>query len=145
MRIRDTGLVALLLTLSAPLQAAYGTFSSAPAPPAMTVASATLAAPATAAAANGACVVAVSRTVNVSWEMTASTFADGYLVLRATATGGPYNTVATITSRLTTVWADTTVAESTTYYYRVQATKLAWRSDDSPTASITTPSILCVL
>lgn len=145
MRIRDVLAAAAVLAIITPLAPAFGTFSAQPSPPAMTVATATLAAPATASATNGQCVVGVSRTVNVSWGQSASTFADGYIVFRATASGGPYSAVTTIGSRTTTTWADTGVSASTTYYYRVQATKIAWRSSNSPTASVTTPTLVCIV
>ncbi|HEX9696247.1 MAG TPA: hypothetical protein VGB64_08025 [Actinomycetota bacterium] len=145
MRIRELGFVVAALSVTAPLPPAFGTFATAPSPPAMSVSSATLAAPASASAVNASCVPGVSRSVSVSWSQTTSTFADGYIVLRATAAGGPYSSVATIASATVVTWADLNVAASTTYYYRVQTTKLAWRSADSPTASVTTPSLLCVL
>lgn len=143
---RGVALVAMVVMIPALISAgpAFGTFTTAPSPPAMQAATASLAAPASTSAVNGACVPGVSRAVTVSWAITGSTFADGYLVRRATAAGGPYSTIATITARTTIVHSDTTVAASTTYHYRVQATKLAWRSADSPTASVTTPSALCV-
>lgn len=138
--------VAALITLAAliPAGPAFGTFTTAPSPPAMEVATATLAAPASASAVNGLCVVAVSRAVTVSWTITDSAFADGYLVRRATAAGGPYTTIATVSLRATVTHSDTAVEPSTTYYYRIQATKLAWQSADSPTASVTTPSLVCL-
>ncbi|HVL90839.1 MAG TPA: hypothetical protein VM841_11470 [Actinomycetota bacterium] len=145
MRIRDLGLIAVVLAFTAPLPPASGAFDSKPPPPSMSVATATLAAPSSSSATNGACVVATSRIVNVSWSQTTSSFADGYLVQRATSASGPFSNVATITSHATTVWADSGVAASTTYHYRVLATKLAWRSAASPVSSVTTPSLLCVL
>lgn len=143
-RVVATTVLAMLVMALIFAEPALGMFTSAPAPPAMQVATATLAAPASATAINGACVPAVSRAVTVSWEITSSEFADGYLVVRATAAGGPYTTIATITLRATITHSDTTVEPSTTYYYRIQATKLAWQSGDSPTASVTTPSLVCL-
>ena len=130
--------------LVSPVAPAFGTFLSAPSSPSMSVTTATLAAPASSSATNGTCVPAVSRIVDVSWAQTTSAFADGYVVFRATASGGPYSSIATIGSVLTIVYADSGVAASTTYYYRIQATKLSWRSADSPTASATTPSLICL-
>lgn len=144
-RLRCLALVTAAVAIAIPAAPAFGIFTTAPAPPAMQISSATLAAPASASAVNGVCVAAVSRAITVSWDATASTFADGYVVLRATAAGGPYTTIATITGNATVTYSDTAVAASTTYYYRIQATKLAWRSADSPAASVTTPSVLCVV
>ena len=56
--------------------------------------------------------------VSLSWS--ASSGATGYNVLRSTVNGGPY--VDTATGVTAASYADTSVANGTTYYYVVQAT-----------------------
>jgi hypothetical protein len=56
--------------------------------------------------------------VQLNWWGTA--YATNYLVKRATASGGPYTTIATITTNLLT-YTDSTVTNGVTYYYTVSA------------------------
>ena len=56
--------------------------------------------------------------VQLNWWGTAN--ATNYLVKRATTRGGPYTTIATITTDLLT-YTDTTVTNGATYYYTVSA------------------------
>jgi hypothetical protein len=104
---------------------------------------ATLAAPTGAAAANGTCRSNKSIQVDVSWTATSSTFADGYEILRATTSGGPYTSLGTVSGRTTVTYGDTTAAFSTTYYYVVKATKGLWRSTVSNQASDATLNSSC--
>lgn len=120
---------------------ALATFTSAPAQPSMSISTATLAAPASLTAVRGVCVPLASRSVNLSWTPTTSTFADGYEIFRSTTNGGPYASIATV--GLVTAHTDSGVAASTTYYYVVKAKKNLWRSANSPQASVTTPNGLC--
>lgn len=109
-----------------------------------TVATATLQPPSNPSAAHGTCTILVTDRVVVSWTATPSTWADGYRVLRATASGGPYASIATV-GPATTTYTDSSVAFSKTYWYRVEATKAAWRSPQTASVSITTRSSLCIL
>ena len=70
--------------------------------------------------------------VSLSW--TASPGATGYLVKRATVSGGPY---ATIASPTVTSYADVSVTNGTTYYYVVTATNDAGESANSNEAGAT--------
>jgi len=122
---------------------ALGTFNSAPSPPSMTVASATLESASSLSAANQNCVVATSTEVRLTWTATSSTWADGYEIFRSLISGGPYTSKGTVSGQSTVTWTDTTPLFSTTYYYVVKATKNNWRSANSNQASITTPTLLC--
>jgi hypothetical protein len=76
--------VVVLLTATA-AKAAFNANPSASA----SYATATLAAPTNLSASAGPCVVAVSASVVLGWTATASTWADGYEVLRSLLAGGP--------------------------------------------------------
>jgi hypothetical protein len=109
-----------------------------------TIASSTLAAPTGLGAARGSCVVLTSSSVVLAWTPSASTFADGYEILRSTTSGSGYASIATVAGGATSTYTDTTVGFLTTYFYVVQAKKLAWRSANSNQASVTTPTPLCL-
>ncbi len=68
----------------------------------------------------------------VSW--TASLFATRYIVKRASASTGPYTTLATDVSG--TFFDDTTAANLTTYFYTVAAANFAGTSADSAPGSV---------
>lgn len=61
--------------------------------------------------------------------------ATGYIVLRATVSGGPYTTIASVTNAS---YLDTNVAANTTYYYVIAATNSIGASGYSPQDSATT-------
>lgn len=124
---------------------AFASFSSAPSAPAMTIASATIASPTSLTATNGTCTVLTSTNVNLAWTATSSTFADGYEIFRSLTNGGPYVSIGTVADQGTASYVDATPLFSTTYYYVVKAKKNVWRSVTSNQASVTTPSILCVV
>jgi hypothetical protein len=86
----------------------------------------------------------VSDSIVVSWTPTGSTWADGYLVLRATKTGGPYEVVGPVVGRGTSSHTDSGLAFNTTYYYVVQATKYNWRSAQTAEAQRRTRSPACL-
>ena len=65
----------------------------------------------------------------LSWTATPKTWATGYHVYRATASGGPYSLVATVTPR-TTVTATDSPADGT-YWYTVRAYYQSWESTDA--------------
>ena len=121
---------------------AWASFSSAPTASG-TYATGTLSAPTNLVASQGPCTVAVSASVTLTWTATTSTWADGYEILRSLISGGPYTTVATVSGQATTTYTDSTPLFSTLYYYVVRATKAAWRSANSNSASRTTLSALC--
>lgn len=92
----------------------------------------------------GTCVLVVGDAIVVSWTRTASTWADGYEVLRSTTSGGPYSVVGAVTGQATESYTDSPLAFSTNYYYVVRATKGAWRSATTAEVSRTTRSSLCL-
>jgi hypothetical protein len=81
---------------------------------------------------SGTCAHAVAL---LSWTATASTFADGYEILRGTTSGGPYTHVANVTGQATVTYSDSSLKKGT-YYYVVRATKQLWRSTDSNQAAV---------
>jgi hypothetical protein len=136
-----TALLALALTLRA--VPAGATFSTAPAAPSMSVATATLAAPTSLSAQTVNCVALTSTQVKLTWTATSSTWADGYEILRGVLAGGPYTSLGTVSGQGTTTYTDTTVLFASVYKYVVKATKLNWRSAVSNEVSFTTPTTLC--
>ena len=76
--------------------------------------------------------------INLSWTDN-SVNETGFQIYRAANAGGPFSPVVLVGEN-TVAYSDTKVAESTTYYYRVQATNQAGKSDFSNTVSATTPS-----
>lgn len=98
---------------------------------------ATLAPPTGVEATGGCQVLLLGPKVDVRW--TAAETGDGYEILRATTSGGPYDSVGTVSGLSTTTFTDTSVTAGTTYYYVVRTTDDAWRSPDSAEASATTP------
>ena len=103
----------------------------------------TLLAPTNPATADGPCTLGVAASVTVSWTPTASTWADGYVVLGSLLSGGPYTTAATVSGQSASSATVTGLSFATTYYYVVQATKGAWRSPSTAEVSRTTLSPLC--
>jgi hypothetical protein len=75
-------------------------------------------------------------TAALTWIATPDAYATGYELRRATASGGPYSVVATITP-LTTVAAIDAPATSGTYFYVLRSTFQNWRSVASNEASAT--------
>lgn len=63
-------------------------------------------------------VTASARNGSVEINWTAQLEVSGYLVKRATAAGGPYSTLATVTAN---TYTDATVVNGTTYYYVIAA------------------------
>lgn len=72
---------------------------------------------------------------SLSWKPTASTFATGYRVYRATNSGGPYAVIEKVTPQTTTTYVDWPAAG--TYYYFVVAYFANWESAASPTVKVT--------
>ncbi len=71
--------------------------------------------------------------VNLAWNAVSA--ADSYSVKRATSSGGPFATIATALTA--TAYADTTVANGTTYWYVVSAVNGGGESANSNSASAT--------
>jgi cellulose 1,4-beta-cellobiosidase len=94
-------------------------------------ASPTLAAPAAPA---GLAATAGNAQVLLSW--TASSFATGYDVKRATASAGPYAPIGTTTAP-TVTYTDSGLNNGTTYYYVVSATGAGGGSSDTSPVSAT--------
>ena len=97
-------------------------------------------APPTSPSAVPGCAGALNPKITLSWTATTSTFATGY-VIRRRLVGGLYATVATVSGRTTTTYADSGLLANTTYQYVVQAAYQSWTADSSP-VSATTP-FLC--
>jgi Glycoside hydrolase family 44 len=81
---------------------------------------------------SGLAAVAGDQQVALTWN--ASSGATGYHVKRGTVSGGPYTQVGAPTG---TVYGDTGLTDSTTYYYVVTATNSAGESGNSNEASAT--------
>jgi len=108
-----------------------------------TLSTGTLASPTNPGSAAGTCVLVLGDAIVVSWTRTASTWADGYEVLRSTTSGGPYTLVGTVAGQAAESYTNAGLAYSTPYFYVVRATKGVWRSANTAQVSRTTRSILC--
>jgi regulation of enolase protein 1 (concanavalin A-like superfamily) len=75
--------------------------------------------------------------VDLKWSPSGAYSTQGYNVLRATASEGPYNTVFSTTTNTSPRFTDTTVINGTTYYYVVSAINQAGASANSVPASAT--------
>lgn len=73
-----------------------------------------------------------SAKATVSWNK--SNWATSYSVKRAMTSGGPYKTIATVSSA---TYIDTGLTNDTTYYYVVSAVNSAGESENSDQASVT--------
>ena len=80
--------------------------------------------------------------VNLSWTDNASN-ETAFLLERKTGSGGTYAQIASLPAN-TTFYYDTTVAYSTTYFYRVRANNSNGNSSYSNEASVTTPGASAV-
>jgi hypothetical protein len=125
----------LVVLETASLAAATFTSSAATAP--ISLSSATLSPP-SGLEATATCAKNTSVGVSLSW--TASNFASGYTIYRAT-NAGSYNQIATLGVGATS-YTDTSVTYSTTYTYYAVATYESWTAQ-SATARATTLSKLC--
>jgi hypothetical protein len=143
MRARLLVLGAAVALALASASAALATFSSSAAGGPMGLSSATLAAPTSPSAAQVNCQKNKPVQISVSWTATSSGFATGYAIRRATTSGGPYSTVASVAISATSYTdASASLAYSTTYYYVVEATYQSWTADSSQ-SSVTTLSSSC--
>ena len=73
--------------------------------------------------------------VSVTWTASTSTGATGYIVERATASGGPYSQIATVTPLTATIYVDSPAAG--TYWYRLSTYKGNWQSATTTPVSAT--------
>lgn len=137
---RGLPLVAAVLLLAAG-PAAWGSFGQG-ATATTTFSAGSLAAP-TGLTGAGQCGL-LSYEVRLSWTATTTPWADGYEVSRATSSAGPYTVVPrpSGTSALATTRTVTGLSAATTYWFRVTATRQAWRSAPAQ-VSATTP-VLCL-
>lgn len=76
-----------------------------------------------------------TATVELTWTATPDAYATGYRVYRATASGGPYTEIATVTGQATTSYSD--IPGTGTFYYVVRAYHSSWLSAASNEASAT--------
>jgi len=83
----------------------------------------------------GLAATAGNAQIQLIWNPVAG--ATGYNVKRATTSGGPYTTIATVS---TTSYTDTTVTNGTTYFYVVSAFNSAGESANSGQVSATPPA-----
>jgi hypothetical protein len=83
----------------------------------------TMAAPTSPSATGG------SPNIILNWTATATTYAAGTNVLRATVSGGPYSQIAQVTPRTTATYTDTPGAG--TYYYVLRSYYQSWESANS--------------
>src|SRR5262245_24821051 len=70
--------------------------------------------------------------IRLDWSASASSFEDGYLVLRSSSSGGPYTQIGATSASVTDY--DDPVAAGT-YYYVVRTTGLGWTSANSTQVS----------
>lgn len=82
--------------------------------------------------------------IEVTWTATGSTYATSYSIELATASTGPYTSVASVAIGKTS-YTDTSgaLASSTTYFYRVAAVYRSWNAP-STVALVKTLSKLCL-
>jgi hypothetical protein len=110
----------------------------------LAVATSTLAASAKVTAVQVNCHINKSPEIEVSWSATSSTWASTYTVERATASAGPYTSVASVAINKTSYTDKSgSLGYSTTYYYRVAAVYESW-SATSTAASVKTLNSLCL-
>jgi hypothetical protein len=82
--------------------------------------------------------------IGVTWSATSSSYATSYTVERATASSGPYTSVASVEiNKQSYTDSSGSLAYSTTYYYRVSAVYRSW-STASTTDSVKTLSKNCL-
>ena len=73
---------------------------------------------------------AAAGQVNLAWTPSASPFVAGHRVLRATAPGGPWTTVATLGAAAAT-YNDTAASYNTQLFYYLQAFRVGWTADSA--------------
>ena len=88
-------------------------------------------------------VTANAATLVLTWGVTPSTYADGYFVYRAAASGGPYTNVATVAGRATATWIDAAPLGGTNWY-KLTAYRYNWLSAETTESqgTVAVPSVL---
>lgn len=83
--------------------------------------------------------------IHLSWTATTSSWADGYEVTQATSSNGPFSVVPLPLGGdpLATTRVVGSLEASTTYWFRVAATRGSWRS--APVSANATTSAVCVV
>ncbi len=110
----------------------------------LTLITATLAPSKGVTAAQVNCRLDKSPEVEVAWTATTSTYATSYTLERATASAGPYTSVASVAIGKTAYIDKSNALESSsTYYYRVAAVYRSW-STSSSSISVKTLSKFCL-
>lgn len=129
-RLGVVGPVALLCAITGG-RLAYAAYSDISSLGASAFTTDTLNAPTGLAATGGA-------SVTLNWSVTADAYAQGYNVLRGTATGGPYTQITQVTPRTATTYLDSPAPG--TYYYVLQSYAQSWTSANSTqtTAGVST-------
>lgn len=89
------------------------------------------------AAPTGLTATASVSQVALNWAVSPVNAAQGYSMLRSTASGGPYTSIASWTDRTNPQYIDTKVTNGTTYYYVVAAINQSGTSPNSEQASAT--------
>jgi hypothetical protein len=139
-------ILALLVTAAmlASAQVALAVFAHTATGGPLTIASSTLS-PATGVNASQVnCRIDKTPEIEVTWSATSSTYASTYTVERATASAGPYTTLASVAISKTSYTDKSGLLQySTTYYYRVTTVYDSW-SATSTVASVKTLSALCL-
>jgi len=80
--------------------------------------------------------------VTVSWTESPVTGVTGYAILRSTAQASGYSAIATVSSRATTSYQDTTAnGLGTKYWYEIEALAGSSTSPPSVPLSVTTPPL----
>lgn len=143
MKLAASVLVAICCAVAA-AQPVLATFLDSDASAAQVISSGVLMAPTTPVAGLGTCTPADTDRIVVTWTATSSQKAAGYEILRSTTAGGPYNVAGTVSGVETTTFTDSSLAWSTTYHYRVRATKHLWRSASTDEVQQTTRTQICV-
>jgi len=93
----------------------------------LTVSTSTLAGAGEVNATQSSCRVNKGVEIGVTWSATNSSYATSYTVERATASNGPYTSVASVEiSKRSYTDSSGSLAYSTTYYYRVSAVYRSW-------------------
>ena len=116
------------------------TTAGAPPPPVSTTTTIPPPQPPTSLAASGGCqLVVIGPEIVLSWTPSTTGSVTGYTILRST-NGASYASVASVASRTTSGYTDTSVAVNTSYWYEVQAVSASGTASAGP-AHASTPTL----
>jgi hypothetical protein len=136
------GLLLVAVLVCAPMALAVFNKSTLGGP--LSVATATLTAAGEVNATQSNCRTNKAVEISVTWSATSSSYATSYTVERATASSGPYTSVASVEiSKDSYTDSGGSLAYSTTYYYRVSVVYRSWNTV-STVASVKTLSKSCL-